>query len=70
MQFPAGWIDCLERACQAQLQAMACNAELSMPSSQAIARANAQLSIAPAPDAKGRKLPQDSIEWPALKRMH
>jgi ribulose-5-phosphate 4-epimerase/fuculose-1-phosphate aldolase len=59
----------LERACQAQLQAMAANAELSMPSSQAIARANAQLSSAPSPEAKGRKLPHGSIEWPALKRM-
>jgi ribulose-5-phosphate 4-epimerase/fuculose-1-phosphate aldolase len=37
----------LERACQAQLQAMAANAELSLPSSQAIARANSQLSSAP-----------------------
>jgi ribulose-5-phosphate 4-epimerase/fuculose-1-phosphate aldolase len=59
----------LERACQTQLQAMACNAEISMPSPEVIAHSNAQLSVAPSPDAKGRKLPHGSIEWPALKRM-
>jgi ribulose-5-phosphate 4-epimerase/fuculose-1-phosphate aldolase len=59
----------LERACQTQLQAMACNAEISMPPPQVIARSNAQLAIAPSPDAQGRKLPHGSIEWPALKRM-
>jgi ribulose-5-phosphate 4-epimerase/fuculose-1-phosphate aldolase len=59
----------LERACQTQLLAMACNREISMPPPEIIARSNAQLSIAPSPDAKGRKLPHGSIEWPALKRM-
>jgi ribulose-5-phosphate 4-epimerase/fuculose-1-phosphate aldolase len=59
----------LERACQTQLLAMACNAEISRPPPEVIARSNAQLSIAPSPDAKGRKLPHGSIEWPALKRM-
>ena len=47
----------LERACQTQLLAMACNGELSLPSQEAIARANEQLSIAPSPDAKGAKRP-------------
>jgi ribulose-5-phosphate 4-epimerase/fuculose-1-phosphate aldolase len=59
----------LERACQTQLLAMACNAEIAMPPPEIIARSNAQLSIAPSPDAKGRKLPHGSTEWPALKRM-
>jgi len=59
----------LERACQTQLLAMACNAEMSIPPPEVIARSNAQLSIAPSPDAKGKKLPHGSIEWPALKRM-
>src|SRR5713226_1758533 len=59
----------LERACQTQLLAMACSAEIAMPPPEIIARSNAQLSIAPSPDAKGRKLPHGSTEWPALKRM-
>src|SRR6516162_5666325 len=59
----------LERACQTQLLAMACNGELSLPSQEAIARANEQLSIAPSPDAKGTNRPHGSLEWPALKRM-
>src|SRR6202022_3593461 len=41
----------LERACQTQLQAMACNAEMSIPPQDVIARSNAQLAVAPSPDA-------------------
>ena len=59
----------LERACQTQLLAMACNAEITMPPDAVIARSNAQLAIAPSPDAKGNKRPHGSLEWPALKRM-
>jgi ribulose-5-phosphate 4-epimerase/fuculose-1-phosphate aldolase len=59
----------LERACQTQLLAMACNAEISMPPADVIARSNAQLMVAPSPDASGRKRPHGSLEWPALKRM-
>jgi ribulose-5-phosphate 4-epimerase/fuculose-1-phosphate aldolase len=59
----------LERACQTQLLAMACNAEISAPSPEVIARSNAQLMVAPSPDAKGNKRPHGSLEWPALKRM-
>jgi ribulose-5-phosphate 4-epimerase/fuculose-1-phosphate aldolase len=59
----------LERACQTQLLAMACNAEISMPPAEVIARSNAQLSVSPTPDATGRKRPHGSMEWPALKRM-
>ena len=59
----------LERACQTQLLAMACNGELSLPPQDVIARANEQLSIAPSPDAKGTTRPHGSLEWPALKRM-
>jgi len=59
----------LERACQTQLLAMACNAEINMPSQEVIARSNAQLTIMPSPDAKGKRQPHGSLEWPALKRM-
>jgi ribulose-5-phosphate 4-epimerase/fuculose-1-phosphate aldolase len=59
----------LERACQTQLLAMACNAEISMPSQEIIARSNAQLTIMPSPDASGKRRPHGSLEWPALKRM-
>jgi ribulose-5-phosphate 4-epimerase/fuculose-1-phosphate aldolase len=59
----------LERACQTQLLAMACNAEISLPPTEVIARANAQLSVSPSPDATGRQRPHGAMEWPALKRM-
>jgi ribulose-5-phosphate 4-epimerase/fuculose-1-phosphate aldolase len=59
----------LERACQTQLLAMACNAEISMPPQEVVARSNAQLAIMPSPDAKGKRQPHGSMEWPALKRM-
>jgi ribulose-5-phosphate 4-epimerase/fuculose-1-phosphate aldolase len=59
----------LERACQTQLLAQACNSEISMPPQDVIARSNAQLTVMPSPDAKGIKRPHGSIEWPALKRM-
>jgi ribulose-5-phosphate 4-epimerase/fuculose-1-phosphate aldolase len=59
----------LERACQTQLLALACNGELSLPPRDVIARTNAQLMIAPTPDAKGRKRSHGALEWPALKRM-
>src|SRR6188768_55487 len=59
----------LERACQTQLLAMACNAEMSLPPQEVIARSNAQLAVSPTPDAQGRRRPHGSMEWPALKRM-
>ena len=59
----------LERACQTQLMAMACNAEISTPPQDVIARANAQLTVSPSPDASGKRRPHGSLEWPALKRM-
>jgi ribulose-5-phosphate 4-epimerase/fuculose-1-phosphate aldolase len=59
----------LERACQTQLLAMACNTEIAMPGADVIARANAQLSMSPTRDAAGRQRPHGSMEWPALKRM-
>ena len=59
----------LERACQTQLLAMACNSEITMPPQEVIARANAQLMVAPSPDASGKRRPHGSLEWPALKRM-
>ena len=45
----------LERACQTQLLAMACNAEINMPPQDVIARSNAQLTVMPSPDATGKK---------------
>ncbi len=59
----------LERACQTQLLAMGCHAELSMPGADVIARSNAQLAVSPTPDGRGQKRAHGSIEWPALKRM-
>ena len=47
----------LERACQTQLLAMACNAELAMPPAEVIARSNAQLTIMPSPDATRQTAP-------------
>jgi len=68
---PQAWdnIFRLERACQTQLLAMACNAEINMPSQDVIARSNAQLTVMPSPDAKGKRQPHGSLEWPALRRM-
>jgi ribulose-5-phosphate 4-epimerase/fuculose-1-phosphate aldolase len=59
----------LERACQTQLMAMACNSEMVMPPQEVIAKSNAQLAVMPSPDASGKKRPHGSLEWPALKRM-
>jgi ribulose-5-phosphate 4-epimerase/fuculose-1-phosphate aldolase len=59
----------LERACETQLLAMACNSEMNIPPQAVIARSNAQLTVGPSPDAKGKKRPHGSLEWPALKRM-
>jgi ribulose-5-phosphate 4-epimerase/fuculose-1-phosphate aldolase len=59
----------LERACQTQLMAMACNSEITMPPQQVIARSNAQLTVMPSPDARGQRRPHGTLEWPALKRM-
>jgi ribulose-5-phosphate 4-epimerase/fuculose-1-phosphate aldolase len=59
----------LERACQTQLMAMACNSEITVPPAEVVARSNAQLTVMPSPDAKGKKRPHGSLEWPALKRM-
>jgi ribulose-5-phosphate 4-epimerase/fuculose-1-phosphate aldolase len=59
----------LERACQTQLLALACNSEIAMPPQHVIDRSNSQLTVQPAPDATGRRRPHGSLEWPALKRM-
>jgi ribulose-5-phosphate 4-epimerase/fuculose-1-phosphate aldolase len=59
----------LERACQTQLLAMACNAEIITPAQDVIARSNAQLAVSPSPDASGKNRAHGSMEWPALKRM-
>ncbi len=59
----------LERACQTQLLAMACNSEMIIPSAEIIQRSAAQLRMSASPDAKGVRRPQGAQEWPALKRM-
>lgn len=59
----------LERACETQLLAMACNSEMTMPPDAVIAKSNAQLTVMPSPDVKGKKRAHGSLEWPALKRM-
>jgi ribulose-5-phosphate 4-epimerase/fuculose-1-phosphate aldolase len=59
----------LERACQTQLMALACNAEILLPTTDVIARSNTQLTLSPSPDAKGQQRRHGSIEWPALKRL-
>jgi ribulose-5-phosphate 4-epimerase/fuculose-1-phosphate aldolase len=59
----------LERACQTQLLALACNSEIAMPPQHVIDRSNSQLTVQPAPDAAGRRRPHGLLEWPALKRM-
>jgi ribulose-5-phosphate 4-epimerase/fuculose-1-phosphate aldolase len=59
----------LERACQTQLLALACNSEISMPPQDVIEKSNAQLTVMPSPDASGKRRPHGSREWPALKRM-
>jgi ribulose-5-phosphate 4-epimerase/fuculose-1-phosphate aldolase len=59
----------LERACQTQLLALACNSEIASPPPEVIARSNAQLTATPSPDAEGKRQPHGSLEWPALKRM-
>jgi ribulose-5-phosphate 4-epimerase/fuculose-1-phosphate aldolase len=59
----------LERACQSQIMAMSCGAELVIPDQAVRARTNAQLTKSPTPDKRGAIVPHGSIEWPALKRM-
>jgi ribulose-5-phosphate 4-epimerase/fuculose-1-phosphate aldolase len=59
----------LERACQAQLMAMACNARILLPPQHIVELSNRQLAKAPTPDASGMHRPQGLLEWPALKRM-
>ena len=59
----------LERACQAQLLAMACNTDLNIPPQDVIELSNRQLAVSPTPDASGKRRPLGMIEWPALKRM-
>jgi ribulose-5-phosphate 4-epimerase/fuculose-1-phosphate aldolase len=59
----------LERACETQLLALACNSEIGMPPQHVIDKSNAQLRTMPSPDAKGTNRPHGTLEWPALKRM-
>ena len=59
----------LERACQVQLMALACNTELHLPAEQAVKRANAQLTKNTAAGHAGRDTPAFGVmEWPSLLR--
>lgn len=59
----------LERACQVQLMAMACNTELNFPDETAVRNANVQLAANNAAGYAGRAIPPFGIlEWPALLR--
>jgi hypothetical protein len=48
---------------------MACTAKLMDLPPDVVARTDTQLASSLTPDAKGRTLPQGTIEWPALKQM-
>jgi ribulose-5-phosphate 4-epimerase/fuculose-1-phosphate aldolase len=52
----------LERACQAQLQAMACNTELNLPNSEVVKVTNDRYK-------PGQRRKITELEWPALLRM-
>ncbi|MGH8738618.1 MAG: class II aldolase/adducin family protein [Burkholderiales bacterium] len=52
----------LERACQAQLQAMACNAELKLPGADVVRLTNERYK-------PGQRRSITELEWPALLRM-
>ena len=59
----------LERACQVQLMALACNTELHLPADEAVKRANVQLAKNTAAGHAGRDMPPFGVmEWPALLR--
>lgn len=64
-----GRIDRLERACQTQLAAMACNTDLNFPTADVVARTRSQLKRSPTPDAQGRIVEHGAREWPALLRL-
>jgi len=52
----------LERACQAQLMALACNAELNLPAARTIALTNERYQ-------PGQRRGITELEWPAMLRM-
>ena len=64
-----GRIDRLERACQVQLQALACNTPLNLPPAHVIDKTRQQLRRSPTPDAQGRTVEHGAREWPALLRL-
>ena len=58
----------LEKICQTQLMAMACNSEMISPSAEVVQKSNAQ--YAANPSALGKKPTQFGVmEWPAMLRM-
>ncbi|WP_144636159.1 class II aldolase/adducin family protein [Bordetella genomosp. 13] len=59
----------LERGCQVQAMAMACNTELQMPPEDALRKANAQMKTNKAAAYAGGPAPAFGVmEWPALLR--
>lgn len=59
----------LERACQTQLLAMACNSELRLPGKEVLARAASQLSANNAVTGPSGPRAYGALEWEALLRM-
>ena len=57
---PCFW---LERACQAQVTAMACNTKLHLPAQDVIEKTNDRYK----PEPRRRKITE--LEWPAMLRM-
>ncbi len=64
-----GRIDRLERACQTQLQVLACNTPYITPPDDVIEKTRSQLKRSPTPDAQGRTVEHGAREWPALLRL-
>jgi ribulose-5-phosphate 4-epimerase/fuculose-1-phosphate aldolase len=59
----------LERICQIQLLAMACNSRMTLPAGDIIARANAQYAANQSAMGAGAAKPLGVMEWPAMLRM-
>lgn len=59
----------LERICQIQLLAMACNSELTFPAASIVAHANAQYAANTSAMGAGPASALGVMEWPAMLRM-
>ena len=59
----------LERACETQLLALACNSEINMPPQAVIAKSNAQLTVDAVAGRQGQESPARLAGMAGLKRM-